>query len=387
MHAKKSSSLSWIVAALVTITFVACGKKSEMSRQTTLPPEVGVVTLQSESVMLRTNLPGRILPFRVADVRARVSGTVLKRDFIEGSDVKQGQRLYKIDPATYQVAYNSAKALLAKAEANAASTRLLEQRYKELVAVEAVSKQEYANAVASNLQAEADVAAARAAVETTRINLNYTDVPAPISGCTGLSKITEGAYVQASTATLMTTIQQIDPVYVNVSQSTTDVLRLRREFAEGRLKNTDPNVAKVTLTLEDGTEYPLAGKLQFSDITVDSTTGSITARAIFQNPRRELLPGMFVHASLEEGVSEKALLVPQQAVMRDQKGNAIAMIVNADGKVETRKLITDRAIGDKWLVTSGLASGDKVIVTGFQKLRMGSLAKPVEINLPIETLK
>ncbi|GAB3627415.1 efflux RND transporter periplasmic adaptor BpeA [Pandoraea terrae] len=369
------------VVALAAMTLAACGKKPQGAPQG-MVPEVGVVTLQTQNVALTTDLPGRTSPYRVADVRARVNGIVLKRDFTEGGDVKSGQRLYKIDPATYQAAFESAKATLAKAEASAASTRLLAQRYKQLVAVEAVSKQEYDNAVAANLQAEADVAAGKSAVETARINLSYTDVPAPISGRTGLSQVTEGAYVQAGTATLMTTVQQIDPIYVDVTQSTNDVLRLRRELAEGKLTNAGPNAAKVMLTLDDGTKYPLEGKLQFSDITVDQTTGSITVRAIFPNPKRELLPGMFVHASLQEGVTENALLVPQQGVTRDQKGQAVAMVINAEGKVEPRKLVADRAIGDKWLVTSGLAAGDKVIVEGLQKVRPGAPAKPVEAKLP-----
>lgn len=318
----------------------------------------------------------------MADVRARVDGIVLRREFTEGGDVKAGQRLYKIDPAPYQAAYDNAKATLAKAEANLKSTTLLAQRYKNLVAIDAVSKQDYDNAVASQQQAAADVASGKAAVETARINLTYTDALSPISGRAGKSQVTEGAYVQASQATLMTTVQQTDPIYVDLTQSSTDILRLRRELADGKLTSAGPGQAKVSLTLEDGTPYALPGKLQFSDITVDQTTGSVTVRAIFPNPKGVLLPGMFVHARIEEGVNNDALLVPQQGVTHDQKGNAVAMVVNAQGKVEMRELTAPRAIGDKWLVTAGLKPGDKVIVQGLQKVRPGAPAKAVEVQLP-----
>ncbi|VVE32917.1 efflux transporter periplasmic adaptor subunit [Pandoraea aquatica] len=380
MHVKRSSLGMVTAVALAVLTLAACGKKPQQPQG--MVPEVGVVTLQPQSVTLTTDLPGRTAPYRVADVRARVDGIVLKRDFTEGGDVKAGQRLYKIDPATYQAAYENAKATLAKAVANQASTKLLADRYKQLVAVEAVSKQDYDNAVAAALQADADVQAGKAAVDTAKINLGYTDVPAPISGRTGLSQVTEGAYVQSGAATLMTTVQQIDPMYVDVTQSAADGLRLRRALADGKLQSAGKNAAKVELTLEDGTTYPLEGKLQFSDITVDQTTGSVTVRAIFPNPNRELLPGMFVHAKLQEGVKDGGLLVPQQGVTRDQKGQPTALIVNKEGKIELRQLVTDRAIGDKWLVSSGLAAGDQVIVSGLQKARPGSPAKAVPAQLP-----
>lgn len=379
MHVKRSSLGMVTAVALAAMTLAACGKKPQGPQN--MVPEVGVVTLQPQNVTLTTDLPGRTTAYRVADVRARVDGIVLKRDFTEGGDVKAGQRLYKIDPATYQASFDSAKATLAKAEANRASTKLLADRYKNLVAAEAVSKQDYDNAVASALQAEADVAAGKAAVETARINLSYTDVPSPISGITGLSQVTEGAYVQSSGATLMTTVQQIDPMYVNVTQSAADGLRLRAALAAGKLQSAGPNAAKVSLTLEDGTTYPLDGKLQFSDITVDQTTGSVTVRALFPNPNKVLLPGMFVHAQLKEGSKPNALMVPQQGVTRDQKGEPTALIVNKEGKVELRHLVTDRAIGDKWLVTSGLEAGDQVIVAGLQKVRAGAPAKPVPAQL------
>lgn len=380
MHVKRSSLGMVTAVALAVLTLAACGKKPQQPQG--MVPEVGVVTLQPQNVTLTTDLPGRTSPYRVADVRARVDGIVLKRDFTEGGEVKAGQRLYKIDPATYQAAFENAKATLAKAVANQASTKLLADRYKSLVAVEAVSKQDYDNAVAAALQADADVAAGKAAVDTARINLGYTDVPAPITGRTRLSQVTEGAYVQSGAATLMTTVQQIDPMYVDVTQSAADGLRLRRALADGKLQSAGPNAAKVELTLEDGTKYPLDGKLQFSDITVDQTTGSVTVRAIFPNPNRELLPGMFVHAKLAEGVKEGGLLVPQQGVTRNQKGQPTALVVNKEGKAELRQLVTDRAIGDKWLVTSGLSAGEQVIVSGLQKARPGAPVKAVPAQLP-----
>lgn len=380
----KSSSLRWAgasaVALAAALVLAGCGKQPQMGPPPT--PEVGVVTLKPQSVLMTTDLPGRTSAYRVADVRARVDGIVLKREFTEGGEVKAGQRLYKIDPAPYQAAYDSARATLAKAQANLKSTTLLADRYKNLVSIDAVSKQDYDNAVAAQQQAAAEVAAGKAAVEAARINLTYTDALSPISGRTGKSQVTEGAYVQAGQATLMTTVQQTDPIYVDLTQSSADVLHLRRELANGQLTAAGPNQAKVSLTLEDGSVYPLPGKLQFSDITVDQTTGSITVRAIFPNPKGELLPGMFVHARIEEGVNNGALLVPQQSVTRDQKGDAISMVVNQEGKVEPRHLTTSRAIGDKWLVTSGLKVGDKVIVEGLQKVRPGASAKAVEANLP-----
>jgi membrane fusion protein (multidrug efflux system) len=343
---------------------------------------VGVITVQPSAVPVVTELPGRTSAFLVAQVRARVDGIVLRREFTEGSEVKAGQRLYKIDPAPYQAALNSAKATLAKAQANLATTTAQANRYKVLVAANAVSKQDYDNAVAAQGQAQADVAAGKAAVETAQINLGYTDVVAPISGRTGVSQVTPGAYVQASQATLMDTIQQIDTVYVDLTQSSLDGLKLRREVQEGRLKTTGPGAAKVTLILEDGRPYPLPGKLQFSDVTVDQSTGSVTVRAIFPNPNRVLLPGMFVRARIEEGVNEHAMLVPQIGVTHDQKGAAIALVVGPDNKVVPHELATSGMQGPDWVVDSGLNNGDRVIVQGTEKVRPGMQVKPVPAQLP-----
>jgi membrane fusion protein (multidrug efflux system) len=251
------------------------------------------------------------------------------------------------------------------------------QRFTELVEANAVSKQEYDNAIAALKASEADVAAGRAAVQTARINLGYTTVTSPVSGRIGRSAVTEGAYVQQGQATLLATVQQIDQLYVDLAQSSSEVMRLRRELESGKLQSAGAGRAKVALLFEDGTEYGEAGSLQFSDVSVDPTTGSITLRALFPNPQRILLPGMFVRARLQEGVNPAALLVPQQAVSRDQKGQAIALVVNGESKVERRQLVTDRAVGDAWLVTQGLAAGDRVIVEGIQKVRPGAQVKPV----------
>ena len=341
------------------------------------PVEVGVVTITPTSVTLTKELPGRTSSFRVAEVRARVNGIVQKRLFTEGADVKEGQPLFAIDPAPYQASLAGAKAQLARAEATVANARLQADRYTDLVKDNAVSRQEYENTMAALKASEADVAAGRAAVQTARINLGYTSVTSPVSGRIGRSAVTEGAYVTQAQATLLATVQQLDPVYVDVTQSSADAMKLRRDLAEGKLQSAGRGGAKVKLVLEDGREYALPGALQFADVTVDPSTGSIGLRALFPNPRGELLPGLFVRARLEEGVNPKALLVPQQGVTRDQKGLPTALVVNAQGKVERRQLVTERAVGDAWLVTSGVAAGEQVIVEGLQKVRPGAEVKPV----------
>ena len=342
------------------------------------PPEVAVVTVHREAVPVITELPGRTAAYLVAQVRARVDGIVQQREFKEGAEVKAGQRLYKIDPAPYQAALESARATLARAQANLAAAAAQAERYKVLVAGNAVSRQDYDNAVAQHGQSTADVAAGKAAVQTASINLGYTDVVAPISGRIGVSLVTQGAYVQASAATLMATIQQIDPIYVDLNQSSADGLRLRREVQSGKLQLAGPNQAKVTLLLEDGSPYALSGTLQFTDITVDQGTGSVTVRAIFPNPNRILLPGMFVRARIEEGINRNAILVPEVGVTHDQKGQATALVVGADNKVALRVINATRTQGDKWLVDGGLEEGDRVIVSGVQKVQPGATVKAVE---------
>ncbi|WP_321860111.1 efflux RND transporter periplasmic adaptor subunit [Burkholderia cenocepacia] len=368
-----------ITVATAAVFLAACGKKESAPPPQT--PEVGVVTVQPQAVPVYTDLPGRTSAFLVAQVRARVDGIVLRREFTEGTDVKAGQRLYKIDPAPYIAALNSAKATLAKAQANLVTQNALVARYKVLVAANAVSKQDYDNAVATQGQAAADVASGKAAVDTAQINLGYTDVVSPISGRVGISQVTPGAYVQASQATLMSTVQQLDPVYVDLTQSSLDGLKLRQDVQSGRLKTSGPGAAKVSLILEDGKTYSEAGKLQFSDVTVDQTTGSVTIRAVFPNPGRVLLPGMFVRARIEEGVNENAFLVPQIGVTHDQKGQAIAMVVNASNKVEPRPLKTTGMQGQNWVVEGGLQAGDHVIVQGADKVRPGATVKTVPAQL------
>ena len=342
------------------------------------PPQVSVVTVHRGSVPISIELPGRTNAFLVAQVRARVDGIVLKRDFKEGGEVKTGQRLYQIDPAPFVAALNTATASLQKAEANLAAMTAQAERFKVLVAANAVSRQDYDNAVSTQGQAAADVATGKAAVALAQINLGYTNVVSPIDGRTGISMVTQGAFVQASAATLMTTVQQIDPIYVDVTQSSVEGLQLRRDIASGQLKLNGPDQAKVTLLLEDGTEYRESGSLQFTDITVDQGTGSVTVRAIFPNPRFVLLPGMFVRARIEEGVRDSAFLVPQVGVTHDPKGQATAMVVGADNKVALRTLSLGGTRGNEWIVESGLADGDRVIVAGVQKVKPGALVQAVE---------
>ncbi|MBW0450293.1 efflux RND transporter periplasmic adaptor subunit [bacterium M00.F.Ca.ET.228.01.1.1] len=369
-----------ISAATAAVLLAACGPKQSAPPQQT--PEVGVVTLQPTTVPVVTELPGRTSAFLVAQVRARVDGIVLRREFTEGAQVKAGQRLYKIDPAPYIAALNNAKATLAKAQANLASTTAQANRFKVLVAANAVSKQDYDNAVAAQGQAAADVAAGKAAVETAQINLGYTDVTSPVTGQIGVSQVTPGAYVQASAATLLATVQQLDPVYVDLTQSSLDGLKLRREMQEGRLKTNGPDAAKVSLILEDGRTYSEKGKLQFTDVTVDQGTGSVTVRAIFQNKDKVLLPGMFVRAKIEEGVNENALVVPQVGITHDQKGQPTALVVGDDNKVALRQLVTSGTYGSNWVVQSGLKPGDRVIVQGTDKARPGMQVKTVAAQLP-----
>jgi membrane fusion protein, multidrug efflux system len=369
-----------LIAAFVVTPLTGCNN-ARPAPAASQPPDVSVVTVHRATVPLITELPGRTSPYLVAQVRARVDGIVQKREFTEGGDVKVNQRLYQVDPAPYRAALDSATATLQKAEANLASINAQAERFKILVAGNAVSKQDYDNAVAAQGQAVADVAAGKASVETARINLAYTNVVSPIAGRVGTSQVTQGAYVQASAATLMATVQQIDPIYVDLNQSSVEGLQLRRDVASGQLKLNGPNQAKVTLILEDGTQYPGAGNLQFSDITVDQGTGSVTVRAIFPNSRFVLLPGMFVRARIEEGASDNALLVPQVGVTHDPKGQATALVVGPDDKVAVRTLQTRGTLGDQWIVQGGLTDGERVIVAGIQKVQPGMLVRPVDSSI------
>ena len=342
------------------------------------PPEVSVVTVRKASVPVVSELPGRTSPYLVAQVRARVDGIVLKRAFTEGADVKEKQRLYQIDPAPYRAMLDNAIGVQQKMQAALESATALAERYKILLPGNGVAKQDYDNAISMQGQAAADLASAKAAVEQARLNLGYTDVLSPITGRSGLSMVTPGAYVQASAATLMTTLQQIDPIYVDVNQSSVEGLQLRRDLASGRVKTAGPDAAKVTLFLEDGTQYPLTGQLQFTDITVDPGTGSVTVRAVFPNPDYVLLPGMFVRARIEEGVNDQAMLVPQQGVTRNPQGQATALVVGADQKVALRQIQATRTLGSDWVVEGGLTPGDRVIVAGVQKVQPGATVRAVE---------
>lgn len=345
-------------------------------------PEVAVVVLQTERLALTTELPGRTTAYLVAEIRPQVNGILQKRLFTEGSDVQAGSVLYQIDPAPYQAAFEQAKAALAVAESRVPSARSRSERFKNLVAINAVGQQDYEDAVAALATAEASVSSARAALDSARINLEYTPIKSPISGRIGRSSVTVGALVNAYQGNPLAVVQQLDPIYVDVIQSSAEILRLRRNMESGQLKQDKEAWSRVSLKLEDGTPYPMEGVLQFRDITVDPTTGSVTLRAVFPNPDVLLLPGMFVRAAIEEGVNDRALLVPQQGVSRDTKGNPYALTVNGENKVEQRPLELDRTIGDRWLVRKGLAAGDRVIVEGQLRIRPGTTVKVAPLGAP-----
>jgi len=371
-----------IMALSVSLLAGGCGSRKQAPPPPSVP-EVAVVTVRTEQVVLTTELPGRTSAYRVSEIRPQVGGLIKKRLFQEGSNVAAGQVLYQIDPASYQSALNNAKAALSRAEANLPAIRLRVERYKDLVSVKAVSQQDYDDAAAALKQAEADVEYWKAALETASINLGYTRLTAPISGRIGRSNVTDGALVTAHQPLSLATVQQLDPIYVDVPQSTAELLRLKGRLKDGRIDQNGANQKKVRLLLEDGTPYSREGTLQFQDVTVDPTTGSVILRVVFRNPQGVLLPGMFVRAVVQEGVNRQAILVPQQSVSRDPKGNPAVLIVDAEGKVQQRMLVLDRAIGDKWLVSSGLASGDRVIAEGIQKVRPGASVKVV----PFEAAK
>ncbi|HKT72541.1 MAG TPA: efflux RND transporter periplasmic adaptor subunit [Steroidobacteraceae bacterium] len=348
---------------------VACGHQNQAPPPPG-PPVVKVTTLTPQAVTLTTDLPGRTVAFKVAEIRPQVSGVIQKRMFVEGSDVKEGQQLYQIDPALYRAAYESAAAA-------AASSKVLVERYKPLAEANAVSKQDYDNAIAAAAQN-------KASADTARINLVYTRLLAPIGGRIGRSSVTEGALVTAAQATALATLQQLDPIYVDVSQPSAVLLRLKREMAAGELEQTNDNQAQVHLMLEDGSAYQPSGKLQFAEVSVDETTGSVTLRALFPNPDKVLLPGMFVREQIVEGRRADALLVPQLAVTHDPRGGATTLVVDADGKVELRQLVTERAIGDKWLVTAGVKAGERVIVEGVQYAKPGAPVRAEEWQPPAD---
>ena len=384
--------------ALVSVAFSSC--TSKVKSPPPGPAEVAIVAIHPERVELTTELPGRTCSYLVAEIRPQVSGLIQNRLFREGANVKAGDLLYQIDPAPYQATYEQAKAALATAEAdlitakaNLPATRLRAERLKGLSAIHAVGQQDYDDASAALEQAEATIESrkaaveiSRAAVESARINLSYTPIKSPISGRIGISNVTVGAMTTAYQPTALSVVQQLDPIYVDVTQASAELLRLRQRLESGRLKTDGSIQNKVKLILEDGTTYPLEGTLQFRDVTVDPTTGSVTLRLVFPNPKQILLPGMFVRAVVEEGVSEQALLAPQQGITRDTKGIPIAWVVNNDGKVEQRTLELDRAIGDKWLVIRGLDDGDRLIVEGLQMVRPGDRVRAVAFRADVSGL-
>ncbi len=363
------------LAALLAMLLAAGCDRGQKAQPQRPAPEVTFVTLAEEPVTLQSELAGRTAPYRIAEIRPRVNGLIQARLFTEGADVKAGQVLYQIDPAPYQAELDNAVSALGRAEASLPAVRARAERYGTLLSDKALSQQDYDDAASTLNQVRASIKSLQAAVQTARINLGYTKVIAPIDGRIGKSSVTDGAIVTGYQPVALATIQQLDPIYVDVPQSTTELLRLQNRLKEGRINRHGSQQDKVRLILEDGQPYPLEGTLQFSDITVDPTTGSVTLRAIFPNPEGVILPGMFVKAVVTEGVMEKALLVPQQAVQRDPKGNPYALVVEAEEKVGMRPLTLDRAIGDRWLVSSGLKPGDRVIVEGLQMLRPGMVVK------------
>jgi membrane fusion protein (multidrug efflux system) len=378
-HRNSLNGVAFSILFAATATLAGCGDKGPPAGGQGAVP-VTVATLATQTVTLKRELPGRVTPFLVAEVRPQVNGIIARRLFTEGGLVKEGEPLYQIEDATYRADSESAQASLARAEATLVTAQLNARRSAELVKVDAVSKQDDEDAAAALRQAEADVKAARAAVARAGVVLGFARITSPISGRIGKSSVTQGALVTANQAAALATVQQLDPVYVDLTQSAAELLELRRALAAGKLTGTRD--LPVSILLEDGSEYDLAGKLAFSDVTVDPTTGSFALRVVVPNPRNILLPGMYVRAIVGDGERQDALLVPQQGVTHDPKGDTTAMVVGKDGKVEVRPVVVSRAIGDKWLVESGLAAGDRVIVEGLQKIRPGAAVQATEAGAP-----
>lgn len=373
----------WFVTGTLLLLLAGCQESGDAKAQagpSAPPPSVTAVPLTPHAVPVMTELPGRVSAFLTAEVRPQVSGVVRQRLFTEGQEVKAGQPLYQIDPASYQAALDSAVAARQKAEATVASSQATVNRYIPLVKVKAVSQQDLDTAIATLRQAQADVASAKASIETARINLDYTQVRSPISGRTGRSSVTPGALVTADQTSSLVTVTQLDPIYVDVTEPSSALLDLRRALAAGRMEKTADGQAVAHLVLEDGSTYEHPGTLQFSEVTVDQTTSSVTLRAVFPNPDGLLMPGMFVRERLQQGVDPKAFLVPQQAVSRDARGQAVVQLVTPAGMAEARTVTADRTLGDKWVVTGGLSDGDRVIVGGLQRIRPGQKLAVTELT-------
>lgn len=369
--------LALLCAFGFSMVLTGCDDQPQKTAASQHAPEVKVVSVRTVPLQVTADLPGRTSAFRVAEIRPQVTGIVLKRTFTEGSEVKAGQPLYQIDPAPFQAAFARAQANVAQALADERIAQVTLSRYQSLIPKQYVSRQDYDEAVATAEQAHANVQSAKAACEAARINLAWSTVTSPIEGRAGLSSVTEGALVQDGQENALTRVQQLNPIYVDVTQSSDDFLRLQQALTSGQLRQKDRK-AIVQVLLQDGSQYPLSGTLAFSDVSVDHTTGSLTLRAIVPNPHHQLLPGMFVRARLQEGIDPQAMLIPQQAVTRTPRGDATVMIVNAQNQVENREVTAAQAIGDKWLITSGLQNGDKVIVSGLQKVRPGVTVKATE---------
>ena len=375
MHTRRNPLLVPAAALLSIFMLAGCGNKDHAVAHAASPPPapvVTVMTVQSALVPLVTELPGRTTAYLIAELRPQVGGIVQQRAFAEGSEVRVGQLLYRIDPAPYQAAYDSAKANLARAEANRQVAKVKAERYAGLVGIQAVSKQANDDAQAALQLAQADIAAAKAALDKTRIDLDHTQVKSPISGRIGRSSVTQGALVTANQAAALATVQQLDPIYVDLTQSSADMLRIRRDLAAGTLQRNTNKAVPVTLTLEDGSEYGSEGSLAFSEVTVDESTGSVTLRAKFPNPKGVLLPGMYVRARLPQGVRSEAILVPHAALTRDPRGNALVMVVDAESKVQARPVKVVQSLDSQWVVTDGLQPGERIIVEGLQKIRPGA---------------
>ena len=372
----RRTNTAYVVLLIAVIGPVACG--SPPPADPPPPPEVAVVTLATESLTMIAELPGRTVAVMVSEVRPQIRGLIQRRLFTEGQQVKAGQVLYQIDPALYQADYDNAKATLARAEAERVSTRLLAERYAELVKIEAVSKQQNDDAAAAHGRAEAEVAAARAALDTARIRLEYTRITAPIGGQVSASVFTPGALVTADQANPLTTVRQLDPIYVDVTQSSDQLLRLQRQLAGGRVRRAGTGTVTVRLRLDDGSEYDHAGRLAFTDVAVDETTGMVRLRTTFPNPKGLLLPGMYIRAFVPQAVDEQGLLVPQQSVTHNARGEAVALVVNGENKVEQRTLTTAGTLGDRWVVRDGVKPGERLIVEGGQKVQPGGTVRTVE---------
>ncbi len=374
MRSNQNRLIGISLLLMLIFTLLSCGKGSSPSATKPLAA-VGVIKVNSEQVTSTIELAGRTSPFQVAEIRPQISGIVLQRIFIEGSSVKENEPLYQIDSALYQAAVDQAIAARDKVKANLATIKLKYERYKELIKINAISQQEFNDSEAAYQQAQADLGSSEAALQTANINLRFTRITSPISGKIGLSSVKRGALVTANQIQALATVQQLDPIYVDIVEPTSELIRLKKALENGQLKRVDKNTAAVKLILEDKSVYSLSGKLEFTDVSVDQSTGTVTLRAIFKNPHSDLLPGMFVRAILEEGTNDATIVVPQQGVTHDNRGKATALVLNQENIVELRVLELGNAIGNKWIVKNGLKVGENLIVDGLQKVRPGDKAQ------------